>query len=705
MGSSKDVMWDDAGQVEDLFMNAADGETASVAVLASALEGEVPRLFGNWPDEVKEAWASGLELMLESCPVSGNEAAAALLRRLAAVGYDTPAFRDALAAVVRFQFEEYADPAGLIQAFGILDQQTSTREIHKRWQVFTVLQEGVECVQPAQGVGVIEDIDQLSSEVRIRFERPQRMPLDLAVQTLHVVRPESTLATWRSKAQSVDTAQLTQAEIRERGNDLIPATTDMKIVRDALVPAVLTESLFRKIAAGKAKTVQKQQDDAVQRSIAEARSAEELREVIRQTDTVKFSDADRANVQAILKPLAERPQQMELFRDLVAENWLLLDGADWFRAFLADCAPSAVCWKNDEEFALLTDGLTGKNRLDAWLEATAAATGIERFCELGVQLPQRRWGGFERVVGTDPRGPADLLECVVARAKSGDATADMILWLWKNRADTDVMRDPTVVLRTLAKPVKGAYLKAHRDLRRLMLSGEAYHQFLLEDAGQEEMESVVRTIDHSVVLDHGERQTVLVRLARLFPDLRAVIEHAKGAKKSAPRIRKQGPVTSHRSYQRAWRQLRDIIEVKIPENSRAIAHARSYGDLRENAEYKAAKEEQGLLARKRSDLERSLDRVKPLDFSVVEDFSRVMPGCTVEVTDETGTERTFHVLGLWDSDPEHQMISYDTPLGKALQGRNVGDTVEGPTGQLKITDIRPLEDDMLQWLKGEEEEE
>ena len=126
-----------------------------------------------------------------------------------------------------------------------------------------------------------------------------------------------------------------------------------------------------------------------------------------------------------------------------------------------------------------------------------------------------------------------------------------------------------------------------------------------------------------------------------------------------------------------------IINKKIPENSAAIAHAREYGDLRENAEFKAAKENQRLLLERRAYLESELNEVLPTDFSDVEVDNVVVPGTSV-VLDVDGSPLTYHILGLWDSEPETGIISYDTDIAKALISRKSGDEVELPQGESAV---------------------
>src|SRR5208337_3422889 len=115
---------------------------------------------------------------------------------------------------------------------------------------------------------------------------------------------------------------------------------------------------------------------------------------------------------------------------------------------------------------------------------------------------------------------------------------------------------------------------------------------------------------------------------------------------------------------------------KIPANSKEIAIARSYGDLRENHEYKAAKEMQKILMRQKDELEAALTRARGQDFSNAR-TDIVGPGTVVLATDLTTNQpETFTILGAWDSDPEKGIISYLTPIAMALVNRKVGDEVE-----------------------------
>jgi transcription elongation GreA/GreB family factor len=118
------------------------------------------------------------------------------------------------------------------------------------------------------------------------------------------------------------------------------------------------------------------------------------------------------------------------------------------------------------------------------------------------------------------------------------------------------------------------------------------------------------------------------------------------------------------------------VQKKIPANSKEIAIARSYGDLRENHEYKAAKEMQKILMRRKGELERDLVRARGTDFANVR-TDVVGPGTKVQVTELGGGQKeTYTICGAWDSEPEQQIVSYLTPLAQSLLNKKVGEEVE-----------------------------
>jgi len=118
------------------------------------------------------------------------------------------------------------------------------------------------------------------------------------------------------------------------------------------------------------------------------------------------------------------------------------------------------------------------------------------------------------------------------------------------------------------------------------------------------------------------------------------------------------------------------VHKKMPANREEIAIARSYGDLRENHEYKAAKEMQKQLVRAKDEMENQLVRARGTDFSNVR-TDVVSIGTIVRTTDIASSQKeTFTILGAWDSDPDKGIVSYLTPIAQALLNRKVGDEVD-----------------------------
>ena len=192
----------------------------------------------------------------------------------------------------------------------------------------------------------------------------------------------------------------------------------------------------------------------------------------------------------------------------------------------------------------------------------------------------------------------------------------------------------------------------------------------------------------------GEKQSLLIRIVRIYPDARHLVEERKVKKVSATVER----VTSIRSYRIRQEELNDIINVQMPKNRDAISTAAEHGDFRENFEFHAAKREKKLLEARRGELEQMLGDVKPTDFSEYEVKDRVIIASEVTL-DTDGKESAYTILGMWDSDPEKNYISLETPLGQALMGRQIGDSVKLPNGKdATIKAVAGLPKDLRKFL-------
>ena len=131
--------------------------------------------------------------------------------------------------------------------------------------------------------------------------------------------------------------------------------------------------------------------------------------------------------------------------------------------------------------------------------------------------------------------------------------------------------------------------------------------------------------------------------------------------------------------------LNKLKDIERPKASQAIAEARAHGDLKENAEYHAAKELQGLVEAKISEMESTLANAQVIDVKEIPETGRVIFGSTIKVYDiKKDNEVVYKIVGNLESDPEKGHISIDTPIAKELVGKFVDDEVKinTPSGDL-----------------------
>ena len=132
-------------------------------------------------------------------------------------------------------------------------------------------------------------------------------------------------------------------------------------------------------------------------------------------------------------------------------------------------------------------------------------------------------------------------------------------------------------------------------------------------------------------------------------------------------------------------ELSKLKFVERPKISEAIAEARAHGDLKENAEYHAAKELQGLMEAKINEIEGTLSNAQVIDVKEIPETGRVVFGSTVNLYDiDNDKELKYKIVGNLESNPEKGHISIDTPIAKGLLGKFVEDevSIETPSGKL-----------------------
>jgi transcription elongation GreA/GreB family factor len=310
------------------------------------------------------------------------------------------------------------------------------------------------------------------------------------------------------------------------------------------------------------------------------------------------------------------------------------------------------------------------------LQALPSALG-PRWTERALYLMQ---GSHGRMVAQIPRilseaGKHEELRTMLERSiREHSATSEMLAWLCHERADWSDLVTPELLGATLAALEReqhnapGRTSKLHRALvedRELL--GDIFKKCDIAIA-----RDAMRRLQLSPLFDELTKRSLLARLVKVYPELESMITGAQpglAGEKAAPLI------VSWSSLEKRKAEYEELVKVKIPQNSREIALARSYGDLSENFEFKAAKQMQSVLMRRKAEIEQMLHNARGTSFEDP-DTTRVSIGTIVSLRDmQTNKDETYTILGAWDGDPDRHVISYQTAIGQALLGHEIGETV------------------------------
>ena len=205
---------------------------------------------------------------------------------------------------------------------------------------------------------------------------------------------------------------------------------------------------------------------------------------------------------------------------------------------------------------------------------------------------------------------------------------------------------------------------------------------LLSDILGKGSEENAKDLAQALLLNPGfedlTKRSLLARFIKKFPKIQSMIdgEGAGNSSGGSSAVTDDTLIVSKGSYDRKLADLDEITKVKIPSNSQAIEAARELGDLKENAEYQMAKDDQKVLLARQAELQADLMRAKATDFSEAPSDS-VGVGTIVDLKDSnTGAKMKYTILGAWDSDPENNILSYLTPLAQKILGKKAGENVE-----------------------------
>jgi transcription elongation factor GreA len=268
---------------------------------------------------------------------------------------------------------------------------------------------------------------------------------------------------------------------------------------------------------------------------------------------------------------------------------------------------------------------------------------------------------------------------------------EAVVWFYKNyranslyaRANIPVEKEIIILLYIL--DITSREIENHRDTAGnkkinktaliLLFKSDVLSSYI-ESAPHESIVRVYTLIEDVHGLDPAEKLKIRDLIKSRFPSFKFLGTTEKGA--SSRKL-----LVTAAMYDEKQRQLGHIMEVEVPANSKEIGFALSLGDLRENAEYKAAKEKQEILNSTVAKLKSEIDRAQIFD-PVQVNTSSVSFGTKVTLRNETkNREEAYTILGPWESDPDNKIISYLSPFGEAMIGKVLDERFEFSIGNEK----------------------
>ena len=594
------------------------------------------------------------------------------------------------------------------------------------------LEKGRLCYDKTWGFGIVKRVDYFYKEVEIDFDRKAAHPMafSYAAESLELIGEDHILARRHNEPDEIkaliadDPAEIVRICIRSYGPLPVPA------LQEKIVPSLVPEARWKKFWDQARKDLK--QDPLVE--IPSKRT-----KPLRLLKKAKAFDADwfkKLSTERDLVTLLRRMEEFSQDPDAVA---LATEYAEVLNNRLAFVVKGA-----EPRFPGQTAraAMVAVN-LGADLDALGPEAKASRFMDPDTfqdtmrQLPARLQRPFVEhlraseeeatlamlvsLLPTLEMGPLNVAVDTLLAAGQENVCADnfrqlvadmeagieVLNWILRNQDRAGRWKlgsEPELAFQALAQieeDAAGERLRAQNALRERFSQPEWFQSALDAMTSSQRFDFSSRLKD-TPGFPPMDRRSLLGRAIKRYGELQAVT--AVGAASAETRARAMR-ITSPRSHQARQAQLAHLVNVEIPENSKEIGIARSYGDLRENHEYKAAKEMQGILLRRQGELEGMLSAVKPSDMSSLP-HDRVGIATRVVLEYAEGHKETYHILGEWDRDEDLHIISCTTRMAKALEGHTAGEevTVPAESGELTchLVEVGPLPDEVRAWIDAEE---
>lgn len=560
------------------------------------------------------------------------------------------------------------------------------------------------CMHRSWGFGKITTIDTISSRFTIDFESKPGHSMDLSfgVQSLTAIPKDHILARKYSDLNGLkQLAAVNHLELIKIILQSYEGKASIGQIQQILVPDIITDDwkkwweLARKELKkdGHFRVPIKKSDPIVYQDkvvtlqdelLQEFRAAKGLKARLTVVNEMIKSTGDFEDAKAVAEEVTTK-LNTEITSHLANKQALALEAIfarnDLLEACEATLPPDSVqqeaVWNQEIPIVDVLSKVSAsrqKKTLSSLKECRPEtwATGL---LDVINHVPAKLCGECANLLSTENH--LDILKLTVGRlVNQHQASCELLLWLAKDRSDTyaDIL-GPEVFRAMLTAIDRDQFNeKKSNKLANYIIDDKTLIIDLINAADIEVIKDLTRALKFSGVFDDMDKRSLLARIVKAYPSIQSLISGEQSRQEDT------GLVVSWESLERRREEYQNLVQKKIPDNSKEIAIARSYGDLRENHEYKAAKEMQKLLMGRKHELETDLTRARGTDFAGVR-TDVVGIGTIVELSDlDSNTEETYSILGAWDSDPEKGVISYQSPLAQVLLNKPVGVEIEMDLG-------------------------
>src|SRR5437763_5169419 len=582
------------------------------------------------------------------------------------------------------------------------------------------LKPGTFCLHKSWGFGRVAEWNLLLNQILIDFtgKKGHAMQLEYAAENLTVISAEHFLA--RKATDLPGTKKLAKEDpaalVRNILESLDGQATAQQI-SDWMVPELFTEAEWKKwwesarrqmkasgafsIPAKKTEPVQIRAEgvshsDELIEAFNQARQPKQqltaLEQIVKSHQQFKEPEKQLQPVIAMVENVATRNQKLhpELAFELLLGRDDLLESFPQLKTTHIGLTLEKLIVDEERRLVLILPKLPAAKEKRI-LQTLPAALG-ERWSARASQLMQATHGRMVAQIPhvfRDAGQHAELQEMLERSVREHSATSEMLVWLCAERDDWRGLINPELlaaILSALEREQHSAPGRASK-LQRLLMDDRQLFQDMFGHADVGLARDAMLRLQFSPLFDELTQRSLLARIVKVFPDLESMISGAQPEEKAAPLV------VSWSSLEKRKAEYEELGKKKIPENTKEIAVARSYGDMRENFEFKAAKQMQAVLARQRAEREQALQNARGTSFETT-DTSHVSIGTIVTVRDKASKKQeTYTILGAWDGDPDRNIISYQTAIGQALLGHKAGEVVamnsDQGTSQFEIVSIEP----------------